>query len=139
MNGSAHKLTAWFLRLSLSAGFLSAVADRFGWWPSEASTWGSWDSFLAYTQSINPFLPASLIPVAGLVVTFLEVVLGIGLLINYKTAFMANCSGFLLLLFALAMTISKSIKAPLDYSVFSASAAAFSLRFIVSDAKQQIS
>lgn len=31
------------LRLSLAAAFLSAVADRFGWWePFGQGTWGAW-------------------------------------------------------------------------------------------------
>jgi hypothetical protein len=47
-----------FLRLSISVGFLSAAADRFGWWRAEVSVWGNWRSFLDYTQLMNPwFLP----------------------------------------------------------------------------------
>lgn len=49
------KMVKIFLRLALSAGFLSAVADRFGIWSKEVSVWGNWDSFLNYTQVINPW------------------------------------------------------------------------------------
>ena len=48
-------------------------------------------------------------------------------MIGFKTELFAKLSGFLLLLFALAMTFSSGIKGPLDFSVFSASAAAFAL------------
>ena len=117
----------WFLRISLSAGFLSAVADRFGLWNKELSAWGNWNSFIAYTSQLLPFLPSSLTSIAGMISTGLEFIFGIALLTNFKTSFFAKCSGLLLLLFALAMTFSKSIKVPLDSSVFTASAAAFAL------------
>lgn len=116
--------------MSLSAAFLSAVADRFGAWPVAVSAWGNWDAFLAYTQSLNPLVPSSLIPILGGLVTGLEVVLGIFLLLGFKTSWSAKVSGLLLLLFALAMTFTGGIKGPLDYSVFSAAAAAFGLSVI---------
>ena len=43
---------------------------------------------------------------------------------------MVKLSGWLLLIFALAMTFTTGIKAPLDASVFAASAATFSLALI---------
>lgn len=122
--------TRWvklFLRLTLAIGFLSAVADRFGLWPAEVSAWGNWDNFLIYTQTINPWIPESFIPVLGGLATLAETVFGICLLIGFKTALIAQLSGWLLLLFAFAMTFSLGIKAPFDYSVFAAAAAAFSL------------
>ena len=42
------------MRLAIAFGFLSAVADRLGLWPEEISAWGNWESFLEYTQLINP-------------------------------------------------------------------------------------
>ena len=127
MKIAQHKVIEWFLRLSISAGFLSAVADRFGIWPKPLSAWGSWDSFLAYTRTLNPLLPVSWVPAVGVIATLLEVLLAIGLLLPVKTPLVARCSGILLLVFALAMMFTNSMKAPLDYSVFSASAAAFGL------------
>jgi hypothetical protein len=53
--------------------------------------------------------------------------LGIFLIAGIKTKLTAQFSGVLLFLFGLAMAYSYGIKAPLDYSVFAASAAAFSL------------
>ncbi len=131
MKSRQQILIEWFLRASLSAGFLSAVADRFGLWTKELSAWGNWGNFLTYTKELNPYLPDSVIPFAGGVATALEIIFAIVLLTNFKTVFFARCTGLLLLLFALSMTFSKSIKVPLDYSVFSASAAAFALSQLV--------
>ncbi|MBL4663138.1 MAG: DoxX family protein [Flavobacteriaceae bacterium] len=119
-----------FLRIAIAVGFLSAVADRLGYWPKESSTWGTWDSFLEYTQSMIPFLPSSITSVLGLAATILEIVFALALLVGYKTELFAKLSGFLLILFGLAMTFSFGIKPPLDYSVFAAAAAAFALSTI---------
>ena len=125
------KIIEWFLRLSLSAGFLSAVADRFGLWHKEVSVWGNWTSFVQYTQSLLPFLSLNMASIMGGIATFAETIFAILLLTKYKTRWVAQLSGFLLLSFALSMTFSMSIKAPLDYSVFAASAGAFALSVIV--------
>ena len=124
------KLVKLFLRLSLAAGFLSAVADRFGYWGEKDSVWGNWDNFLDYTQLINPWFPGSLIPAIGGLATAAEVIFAVCLLLGFKTALFARLSGFLLLIFALSMTFSTGIKGALDFSVFSASAAAFALSII---------
>lgn len=124
------KLIKLFLRLSLGAGFISAVADRFGFWSKELSAWGNWQNFLAYTQSLNPLIPQSIIPFVGWAATSLEIIFGLCLIIGFKTCLFAKLSGWLLLIFALAMAFSRDIKAPLDYSVFAASAAAFALSLI---------
>jgi len=116
-----------FLRISLSVSFLSAVADRFGWWGENFSVWGNWENFVAYTQVINPWLPTALVSPAAITATAAEVIFPVCLLLGFKTELVAKLSGFLLLLFALAMTFSSGIKGAFDYSVFTASAAAFAL------------
>ncbi|MBO0322887.1 DoxX family protein [Muricauda sp. CAU 1633] len=121
------KILKLFLRLALSFGFLSAVADRFGMWGEEISVWGNWENFLGYTQLINPWFPDSLIPSIGTLATAAEIIFAIFLLIGFKTELFAKLSGILLLLFALSMTFSTGIKGAFDYSVFSAAAAAFAL------------
>ena len=126
------KIAEWFLRLSLSAGFLSATADRFGMWPKDVSAWGNWRNFVAYTKVLNPFAPDSLVPFLAYAATGFEIALGILLLTTFKTVWVARASCALLLIFASSMTIAKGIKAPLDYSVFTAAAAAFALSIIVS-------
>ena len=122
-----QRIVKLFLRLSISLAFLSAVADRFGWWGERYSVWGTWNNFLDYTKQINPWLPAGFIPTVGVTVTSLEVILALCLMIGFKTELSGRLSGLLLLLFGLAMTFSTGIKGALDYSVFSASAAAFAL------------
>ena len=122
-----NTILVWFLRISLSLGFLSASADRFGFWPPEMSTWGHWQSFLDYTAVLNPWFPTSFIPIIGAIVTALEIALALALLLKLKTRITAYSSGLLLLIFGISMAFTIGIKAPLDYSVFSASAAAFSL------------
>ena len=131
MKISKITIIEWFLRTSLSIGFLSAVADRFGLWSKEVSAWGNWKNFIAYTKTLNPLIPAEMIPAIGFIATLLEIAFGFLLFTNFKTSIIAKGSGVLLLLFAFAMTFSTSLKAPLDYSVFCASAAAFALSEIV--------
>ncbi|MDD2931545.1 MAG: DoxX protein [Fermentimonas sp.] len=121
------KLIKLFLRFAISIGFLSAVADRFGLWSKEVSVWGNWNSFLEYTQLINPWIPDSVIPTIGIIATAAEIIFAIFLISGFKTEFFAKLSGFLLLIFALSMTFSTGIKGALDFSVFSASAGAFAL------------
>ena len=116
-----------YLRIGIGIGFLSAVADRFGLWPPEISAWGNWESFLSYTEAINPLIPKMLIPTAGAIATAAELLFGVCLIIGFKTEQMAKLSGFLMLIFALAITFSSGIKGAFDYSVFAASAAAFGL------------
>lgn len=124
MNTNVVKI---FLRIAIAAGFLSAVADRFGLWPDAVSVWGNMDKFLAYTQTLNPWCPAALIPALGWIATIAELVLGINLLIGYKLKWTAMASGALLLIFALSMSYTVGLKAVFDYAVLAAAGAAFGL------------
>ena len=129
--------SAWiklFLRLSLGVTFLSAVADRFGAWPVDVSAWGNFNSFTSYTASLTPWAPDSLTSSLAWFVTILEIILGLFLILGFKTKLIAQLSGFLLLAFALSMSFTSGIKGPLDYSVFSAAAAAFALSAIPGNA-----
>lgn len=119
-----------FARLALAAGFLSAVADRFGIWGAAGATnvaWGDFASFTAYAGKINPWAPPGLVPLLGWTATVAEVGLGILLLVGLKTRLAALGSGLLLLLFALGMTAGTGVKTALDASVFAASALGFLL------------
>ncbi len=126
----SKKIIKIFLRLAIATSFLSAVADRFGLWNKDVSVWGNWNSFLEYTQLINPWFPNFLIPAIGIIATTAEIFFAICLLIGFKTALFAKLSGFLLLIFALSMTFSTGIKGAFDYSVFTASAGAFALSLL---------
>ena len=121
------KIVKLFLRVGIGTGFLSAVADRFGLWPSEISAGGNWSSFLKYTELINPLLPKMLIPSIGTIATTAEVLFGVCLILGFRTELVARLSGYLMLIFALAITFSSGIKGAFDYSVFTAAAGAFAL------------
>lgn len=119
-----------FLRLALGSAFLSAVADRFGLWGAYGQpnvAWGDFGRFVAYTEKLNWFAPSAFVPVLAWTATVAETVLGLALILGVFTRVAAFLSGLLLLLFALAMTFSLGVKAPLNFSVFSASAGAFLL------------
>lgn len=115
-----------FLRLAISVTMLSAVADRFGFW-GKNSAWGNWENFEKYTQQLTSFLPESLSVFSAYFATFLEILFPLLLLIGFKTKVAAYGAGFLLLIFALSMTMALGVKAPLDYSVWVGSAGAFLL------------
>ncbi|HYT19377.1 MAG TPA: TQO small subunit DoxD [Candidatus Polarisedimenticolia bacterium] len=119
-----------FLRLALGISFLSAVADRFGLWglyvqPNVA--WGNYAHYLAYTAKLTWFLPAATIPALAIIATAAEILFGLFLVLGWKTRTIALLSGVLLTTFALAMTMALGVKAPLDFSVFSAAAGALLL------------
>jgi uncharacterized membrane protein YphA (DoxX/SURF4 family) len=119
-----------FLRLALGISFLSAVADRFGLWgvygqPNVA--WGNYARFVAYTAKLNWFLPAATIPVLAIISTAAETLFGLLLVLGWKTRITALLSGLLLTTFALTMTMASGVKAPLDFSVFSAAGGALLL------------
>ncbi len=116
-----------FLRLSISIGFLSAVADRFGLYAKEVSAWGNWQAFTEYTQQMNPWFPEGVISAIAIFATGLEIVFGICLLIGFKTEITAKLSGVLLFIFGVSMTFAFGVKPVLDYAVFGVSAAAFAL------------
>ena len=125
-----NKIIKIFLRLAIGIGFLSAVADRLGMWGKEVSVWGNWNSFLDYTQIINPWFPISMISIIGIIATIAEIVFALCLIVGFKTELFAKLSGFLLLIFAISMTFATGIKGVFDFSVFTASAAAFALSLI---------
>ena len=123
-------LAAWGGRIALAAGFLSAVADRFGVWGAPGQprvAWGDWGHFVSYTGLLNWFVPGALVPIVAIVATVAEVALAILLLIGYRLRLVAYASAALLFLFAAAMAVALGVKSPLDYSVFAAAAAALLL------------
>lgn len=115
-----------FLRFAIAVTMLSAVADRFGFW-GENSAWGNWENFEKYTKQLTFFLPEILSTFSAYTATFLEIIFPLMLIFGFKTKIAAYGTGFLLLIFALSMTIALGIKAPLDYSVWVGSSAAFLL------------
>jgi hypothetical protein len=122
-------LAVWLLRVALAFSFLSAVADRFGLWGQSGSgaAWGDFERFTAYTAQLLWFLPPSLVSPAAVLATGAEVVVAGGLLVGWRLHWWAFAAAALLLSFALAMTGALGVKAPTDYSVWTAAAAAFLL------------
>jgi uncharacterized membrane protein YphA (DoxX/SURF4 family) len=119
-----------FLRVSLGVSFLSAVADRCGMWGAYGQpnvAWGEFSRFVAYTAKLNWYVPAQAAWGLAWVVTVAETVLGVLLLVGLYARMAALLSGVLLLLFALSMALALGLKAPLNFSVFSASAGALLL------------
>ena len=125
--GRLRKLAFLYARVTLGIGFLSGIADRFGLWRGRNVGYGNFAGFVSYTAKVNSFMPASTIPFLAWAATVAELVLGVLLLIGIWPRWTALASALLLILFGIAMGISFGAKSPLDYSVFSASAAAFML------------
>ena len=124
------KFSSVFLRLALGISFLSAVADRFGFWGAHGQpnvSWGNYEQFVIYTAKINWFLPAATIPALAIIATAAETLFGLLLVLGWKTRITALLSGVLLTMFALAMTMALGVKAPLNFSVFSAAGGALLL------------
>lgn len=119
-----------FARLAVGIGFLSPVFDRFGLWgPHGAAnvSWGDFAHFTMYTAQVNSFMPSGLAPTLAIIATIFESLFGVALVLGLFTRAAAIGSACLLAIFAFSMTISFGIKAPLNYSVFAACAAALML------------
>ena len=119
-----------FLRLALGIGFLLPVMDRFGWLGSagiNGNAWGNWDNFVAYTNSLMPFLSKSIANIMAILATIGEILFGILMIIGFKTKLAAIGSFLLTLTFALAMFFFADPRAPFSYSVFVDSAASLLL------------
>jgi len=111
-----------YARLALGAAFLSAVASRFGLWQGHL-TMERFAGFARYTAEVNAFMPAVTIPFLAWGATVAEATLGLALVLGIRPRRTAFAAAALLALFGTAMAVSLGPQSPLDYSVFSASAA----------------
>jgi hypothetical protein len=134
MNGTksplAEDVIAAFARFAVSVGFLSAVADRFGWWGSHGSpgvVWGDMAHFFNYTHRLTGLFPTGVSIVLGWVATVAEIGFGLSLLLGFRVRMIGRLSGMLLLSFGISMALASGPKSPLDASVFAAAAAALLL------------
>jgi putative oxidoreductase len=121
-----QRVARLYARIALAAAFLSAVGSRFGMYGKDVG-WGNFANFTKYTAEVNSFMPAWTIPYIAWIATVAETFFAIALLIGIWPRWIALGTAVLLALFGTAMAISFGIRSPLDYSVFSASAAAFLL------------
>ena len=124
-----------YARIALGTAFLSGIADRFGLW-GKATGYGDFAHFVQYTAQVNSFMPAFTIPFLAWAATVAELVLGIALISGVWLRGVALGSALLLFLFGTAMAISFGLKSPLDYSVFSASAAAALLALLENQSRR---
>ena len=139
MNSKADQLTEncteivrLFARLALGVSFLSAVSDRFGLLGPHGAknvAWGDFAHFAEYTGKVMSLFPSSWTMSFAWAATVAETLFGILLIAGFRIRIASVLSGLLLLSFAMAMATGLGIKTPLDYSVFSAAAAAFLLTF----------
>jgi len=118
-----ERLGIVYARIALGAAFLSGIASRFGLYGKNVG-YGNFANFVSYTAQVNSFMPAFTIPFLAWAATAAELVLGISLILGIWPRGVALGSALLLAVFGIAMAISFGIRSPLDYSVFSASAAA---------------
>ncbi|MGC2448756.1 MAG: DoxX family protein [Candidatus Sulfotelmatobacter sp.] len=112
-----------YARLALGSAFLSAVASRFGLWDRTLDL-KHFANFMQYAAEVNSFLPNAWIPSVAWAATLAETSCGILLILGVWPRWVSLASAVLLAMFGTAMAISFGIKSPMDYSVFSASAAA---------------
>lgn len=135
-----EKYILLFIRLALGFSFLSAVADRFGLWGITGETniaWGNIKAFEDYVLYLNPYLSNFFVPVVSWSVTIVEIILGMLLIVGIKIKETALISAILLLIFAVSMSLIMGIKAPLDYSVFTALGSAFLLYLYIKKTKKE--
>lgn len=127
ISNSIRRLAPGYARIALGTAFLSGVASRLGLWRRVGVGNGDFAAFEQYTAEVNAFMPRWSIPFLARAATAAELALGLALVLGLWPRQVALASTVLLLLFGAAMALSLGIKSPLDYSVFSASAAALLL------------
>ena len=124
------RIASLFVRMALAASFLSATADRFGWWgPPGANgvAWGDLEHYEAYVGKLNWFLPQTLIPMIGWIATVAEILAAVALIVGWRLRWSALAAAILLTTFAARMTAALGPKPALDYSVPTAAGAAWLL------------
>jgi uncharacterized membrane protein YphA (DoxX/SURF4 family) len=114
----ADRTAVRYARVALAAAFLSAVGGRLG-------LWGSWEGFESWARTdVLAFVPALAVKPLLVAATIAEATLGVLLLVGAWPRTVGLAAAALLAIFALSMALSAGIRSPLEYSVFSASAAA---------------
>jgi putative oxidoreductase len=121
-----RKAALIYARIALGLAFLNGIAERFGLYGKDVG-YGNYANFVKYTGQVNAFMPAWSIPFLAGAATVAELVLGVLLIAGVWKRWVALGSAALLAIFGTAMAISFGPWSPLDYSVFSASAAALLL------------
>jgi uncharacterized membrane protein YphA (DoxX/SURF4 family) len=110
-----------FLRMALGIGVILPVTDRLGLrgpFGSPNVSWGDWNHFITYTNTLTPFLNHGLANIMGVIATLLEAIFGICLIIGFKMKQIALGAAILTFIFGLCMTFFIGLNAPFGYPVF---------------------
>lgn len=127
------KIPQLLLRCALGITFLTPVFDRLGILGKPGIgniEWGNWENFINYTSTLMPVFDRPIVNVMGAVATVSELLIGILLIIGLKTKYAALGASLVTLTFIVFMTLSLGIQKPINYGVFTASAAGFLLSFM---------
>lgn len=127
------KIPQLLLRCALGITFLTPVLDRLGLLGQPGIgniEWGNWENFINYTTTLMPIFNRPVVNVLGAIATISEFLAGIFLIIGLKTRYAALGAAMITLTFIIFMTLSLGIQKPINYGVFTASAAGFLLSFI---------
>ena len=119
----AERYAVVFLRLMLGAAFLNGIASRFGLYGKTVG-YGNYANYVKYAGEVNSFMPRWSIPYLANAATVAELSFGLLLVLGLCVRWAAYGSAALLAVFGIAMAISFGLVSPLDYSVFTACAAA---------------
>lgn len=127
------KIPQLLLRYALGITFLTPVLDRLGLLgqPGVGNIeWGNWENFINYTATLMPIFDRPMVNVMGAIATIAELVISLCLIAGFKTRYAALGASLITLTFIVFMTLSVGIQKPINYGVFTASAAGFLLSFI---------
>ena len=127
------KIPQLLLRYALGITFLTPVLDRLGLLGQPGIgniEWGNWDNFINYTATLMPILDRPLVNTMGAIATVSELLISICLIVGFKTKQAALGASLITLTFIIFMTLSVGIQKPINYGVFTASAAGFLLSFM---------
>ena len=127
------KIPQLLLRWALGITFLTPVCDRLGILGQSGTgniEWGNWGNFIDYTTTLMPIFNRPLVNIMGGVATVAELLISVFLIIGFKTRYAALGACMITLTFIVFMTLSVGVQKPINYGVFTASAAGFLLSFI---------
>ncbi|WP_261512288.1 DoxX family membrane protein [Chryseobacterium paludis] len=126
----SFKIPQLLLRCALGITFLTPVSDRLGLLGAPGTgniEWGNWENFINYTTTLMPFLDRPMVNIMGGIATVSELLIGILLIIGFKTKYAALGASLLTLTFILFMIFSVGIQKPINFGVFTATTASFLL------------